>query len=963
QAFNISNDSNEAAVAAKLKPQEQKQQPEAPVKDWKQTMLEATKMAEQPPNAPVEDRMLEADLKLPETPKKMTEQQSEVTVKDWRQIMLGVTGNMAKQAPVEDRKLEVLETDLKLPETPKAPVKDLKQPIFEAKSKPDLKNNPETAKVLPINMVAPNNIRRQEEKFNNNGTTRFRISQLAKKWERPTIRMQDKSLEQKEKTNIETAEKPRPQPSQLARVWERPTTRLQDETHALNENKTQFVLISRLPLTAIPGDIRSLATKELEPSIKEICVWRNEFYRCTGKMAVAFNSLSAAEKFIRANLNSAVAGQRISCDFIDVYKRNRIGELVKRPGTYVTLLGLPGTISHRRMDIALSEYAVIDRESTGIRLLRCMGRELTSKWLIKLESTREAHRLIRDVNNQYFMPGEMPFKNEKKVEEDNEPSVKISETFGVSTFGGGSSSDTRPSVVALSPVDNGSSSKDISRPEQNIHLKDSAPTSPCQTTTMTDNIALRRYRHISIASVRTMRRNRRRFRIRIFGQWVKLQVGTLFTQAYQKLHQRIQNQLILAQQDQNAVQSTRQPVAVSTQTLCTVATQTDLTDSREKLKGQDGHSKYTKYSEHVKSNSRRASLMQSKSKYSLKSESSPPKKYTTTRMSRYILNVPFDTLATSTTPTPTPTIQKSIIPPNVMIPSGKPLDSFLPLARDPITPPLLSPQIPETINNKDNEGIVTNTKSITKNSKQPPLNKDVSEKDTDLADGNSSETLSIKNKQKSNESTPGKVTRTKKKGESKNELSKLEKDKSIITRKYKKTNDKLSEESSSDFEIDKTIANSIQTKPSTPKVTRKNVSPGYYSAIFSSDEELLSPSSNFGKTARENKTAEIYTANPSSDKEINGDETISLESKSILVTTPPTPGNKKERSSLNVAQPLVTFSSEKSIKTASISPVKTAQTSPVKTAQTSSVKTASISPVEASKPNKDQKSKEMNEFD
>ncbi|CAG8484144.1 12577_t:CDS:10 [Ambispora gerdemannii] len=413
QNLNISNEAAEVGATvtttAELKPQEQ--QPKVFVKDWKQVMLEASNRTDlqlEEPKAPVKDWkqvMLEAsnrtDLQL-EEPK--------APVKDWKQVMLEASIRTDLQPP------ETPEVFTMIMEEPKAPVKDWKQPMPEATSKTDMKL-PETPKVSPIKTEKPmaqSNFR-QQPKFNNNETIekpRLQLSQLAKKWERPTVRMQDKIFEQ-EKTNNETIEKPRPQPSQLARVWERPTNRLQDETLgagiALNESKTTFVLISRLPLTAIPSDIRNLAKKELEPSIKEICVWRNEFYRCTGKIAVAFDSQNAAERFIGTNLNNTVAGQRISCDFIDedIYTRNRIRELVKRPGTHVTLSGLPGTISNKRMDHALTGYAIIDREYTGIKLLRSMGREITSKWLIKLESTREAHRLIRDVNNQYFMPGEL----------------------------------------------------------------------------------------------------------------------------------------------------------------------------------------------------------------------------------------------------------------------------------------------------------------------------------------------------------------------------------------------------------------------------------------------------------------------------------------------------------------------------------------------------------------------------
>ncbi|CAG8455072.1 13365_t:CDS:10 [Ambispora gerdemannii] len=257
-----------------------------------------------------------------------------------------------------------------------APIKDWKQTMLEATGKTEVKL-PQTPRVLPVSTSEQTNLPKEN-----------------KEQVEPIIR---KTVDKRGTSPL----------SQLARVRERPTTRLEavpNNAIAINRKAiSRFVMISRLPLTTIPGDIRSLASNvkiEWAQSIQEICLWRNEFYRFIGKVAVNFITPLAAERFVRTNLDSYLAGQKII---------NRNEELVSRPGTQVQLFGLPAIVNQFQVDQALAGYDIIDRKKTGIRLLRSPDREATTKWLIKLETKREAHRLVRDADNN-FLPVPLGFE-------------------------------------------------------------------------------------------------------------------------------------------------------------------------------------------------------------------------------------------------------------------------------------------------------------------------------------------------------------------------------------------------------------------------------------------------------------------------------------------------------------------------------------------------------------------------
>ncbi|CAG8476866.1 834_t:CDS:10 [Ambispora leptoticha] len=303
------------------------------------------------------------------------------------------TSALAKNANIEQTKTEQEQNKEESVNAATEPIKDWKQTILEASGKKEVKL-PQTPRVLPISSYLEQTTLPNEKK-----------EQM-----QPFIR---KTVVDKRKTPI----------SQLAKVWERPTTKL-ETTPNIEIATSRFVLISRLPLTTIPGDIRNLASNvkvEWAQSIQEICLWRNEFYKFIGKVAVYFNTPLAAERFIRTNLNSYLAGQKIMCEYIgaDLYHKYRNEELVRRSGTHVQLLGLPAIVNQFQVDQALNGYDIIDRKRTGICLLRSPDREATTKWLIKLENKREAHRLVRDADNN-FLPVPLGFEYKRKMKSSQE---------------------------------------------------------------------------------------------------------------------------------------------------------------------------------------------------------------------------------------------------------------------------------------------------------------------------------------------------------------------------------------------------------------------------------------------------------------------------------------------------------------------------------------------------------------
>ncbi|CAG8440589.1 3463_t:CDS:1 [Ambispora gerdemannii] len=260
---------------------------------------------------------------------------------------------------------------------------------------------------------------------------------------------------------------------------------------------------------------------------------------------------------------------------------------------------------------------------------------------------------------------------------------------------------------------------------------------------------------------------------------------------------------------------------------------------------------------------------------------------------RCILSTPYPIGETENDVYEIPTIptlpsQKPAMPPNVMIPSGKSLDSFLPLARDPINSPMPEPNpiykqapfgqsskragvdkfVPEKIDINVNNAFINSPLEI--NQKSKDKNGLTNGKRTrDVAKFNH-ETNKVKNTKpmtkKNEKSINSKRSRTTIK----------ENNKSIICRRYGygffgKKNYNSSDESS-DFEVDPLIAQSaqIKTSESNSKVARRNTKPGYYSANFSSDEEETEPK-RIQRITRNHKPSGCYTANFSSDEDSDAD--------------------------------------------------------------------------------------------
>lgn len=167
-----------------------------------------------------------------------------------------------------------------------------------------------------------------------------------------------------------------------------------------------YLLISQLPSTVMPDDIRRLA--DSKDSIKDIIFHRNQFMEFQNKVTVVFRSATDAVDFITQKYGKFVGGHKLNMTMLDPYnprdKRSIPPNLRSEPfsGHLVLISGLPAASRPDHLRTEFRRFQLMDTTEAAIIPVPSKRMASSCQYLIRLSSRSEAFRFVRTYHNTFF---------------------------------------------------------------------------------------------------------------------------------------------------------------------------------------------------------------------------------------------------------------------------------------------------------------------------------------------------------------------------------------------------------------------------------------------------------------------------------------------------------------------------------------------------------------------------------
>ncbi|KAI1320104.1 hypothetical protein EDD11_002076 [Mortierella claussenii] len=167
-----------------------------------------------------------------------------------------------------------------------------------------------------------------------------------------------------------------------------------------------YLLISQLPSTVMPDDIKRLAISK--DSITDIIYHRNQFMEFQNRVTVVFRSATDAVEFITQKYGKFLTGHKLNMNMLDPYnprdKRHIPPQLPPEPlsGQLVLVSGLPATSRPDHLRTEFRRFQLMDTTEAAIISVPSRRLSTSSQYLIRLSSRSEAFRFVRTYHNTYF---------------------------------------------------------------------------------------------------------------------------------------------------------------------------------------------------------------------------------------------------------------------------------------------------------------------------------------------------------------------------------------------------------------------------------------------------------------------------------------------------------------------------------------------------------------------------------
>ncbi|KAG0322799.1 hypothetical protein BGZ97_003738 [Linnemannia gamsii] len=167
-----------------------------------------------------------------------------------------------------------------------------------------------------------------------------------------------------------------------------------------------YLLISQLPSTVMPDDIRRLA--DSKDSIKDIIYHRNQFMEFQNKVTVVFRSATDAVDFITQKYGKFMSGHKLNMTMLDPYnprdKRSIPPNLRSEPfsGHLVLISGIPAASRPDHLRTEFRRFQLMDTTEAAIIPVPSKRMASSCQYLIRLSSRSEAFRFVRTYHNTFF---------------------------------------------------------------------------------------------------------------------------------------------------------------------------------------------------------------------------------------------------------------------------------------------------------------------------------------------------------------------------------------------------------------------------------------------------------------------------------------------------------------------------------------------------------------------------------
>ncbi|KAG0007033.1 hypothetical protein BGZ65_011767 [Modicella reniformis] len=167
-----------------------------------------------------------------------------------------------------------------------------------------------------------------------------------------------------------------------------------------------YLLISSLPSTVMPDDIKRMAVSE--GSISDIIYHRNRCMEFQNRVTVVFRSATDAVDFIAQKYGKFLGSHKVNMSMLDPYnpkdKRLIPPQLPSEPlsGLLVLVSGLPAASRPDNLRTEFRRFHLMDTTEAAIIPVPSRPKASTCQYLVQLSSRSEAFRFVRTYHNTYF---------------------------------------------------------------------------------------------------------------------------------------------------------------------------------------------------------------------------------------------------------------------------------------------------------------------------------------------------------------------------------------------------------------------------------------------------------------------------------------------------------------------------------------------------------------------------------
>ncbi|KAG0264262.1 hypothetical protein BG011_007152 [Mortierella polycephala] len=167
-----------------------------------------------------------------------------------------------------------------------------------------------------------------------------------------------------------------------------------------------YLLISGLPSTTMPDDIKRMATTK--GSIVEIIYHRSQFMDFQNRVTVVFRAATDAVDFIVQKYGKFLGGHKLQMNLLDPHnskdKRMIPPYLASQPfsGHQVLVSGFPTTARPDHLRTEFRRFNLLDTTEAAIIPVPSRRMSTSSQYLIRLSSRSEAYRFVRTYHNTFY---------------------------------------------------------------------------------------------------------------------------------------------------------------------------------------------------------------------------------------------------------------------------------------------------------------------------------------------------------------------------------------------------------------------------------------------------------------------------------------------------------------------------------------------------------------------------------